>query len=158
LLIDGKPLPDGEKTELFADKYRRHRLRGASSEGHHYIEIIKENRPFSQAQYNNVYMFGDFSVNIKSSNDCACLTREYYSMELYLPSRAEVLLSPRNTKLNTFSWAEQGHPFYSGAVTYCMEIEIPEKFKAGTLVLPKVKAVCSVNVNGIEVGKNPSAL
>lgn len=148
--IDGERLKYGAETLLFADKYLKFELNSARNIGTHYLKITGMRKKLL-SRINNMYLAGDFSVNIKTRDDFNCFYQEYYNMKMFLPKQAEIRLGNRNDILEIGSWAEQGYPFYSGSVKYSCEFSIIEKIENAVLVLPQVESVCSVKLNGKEL-------
>lgn len=154
-LIDGSllaPQENVQKTKLFDDNYIKLVLDTAKDAGRHEIELRKNNAS-TLSGLNNIYLTGSFDVRLDSSEDFHTLHQAYYSMMLYLPSKAEVYLSKRRKKLKPLSWTKQGHPFYSGAAIYSLNIDLPEGFAGGVLFFPGIRSVCSVKANGDLLGK-----
>ena len=72
--------------------------------------------------HTHIYLAGDFDATVTTAGDFA---REYsiiYSLRMFCPERAEVRLSPRRATLRVGSWTGQGAPFYSGAVSYSLDL------------------------------------
>ncbi|MEI8246524.1 MAG: hypothetical protein WCI51_11880 [Lentisphaerota bacterium] len=151
-LIDGQRPGEGSQCSLFADQYQQFKLACAGTRGCHSIEMRYANVKQIH-DWNNIYLAGNFSVEIASSNERACRYRQFYNMELFLPSTVKNYLDVPKRTLKAGSWAEQGYPFYSGKATYSFNCNMPQNFTGGQLVLPEVKSVCSVKINGIDVGK-----
>jgi hypothetical protein len=152
ILIDGTGVGEGDETALFNDNYLKFRLGKAMNAGKHIIEF-RPGKTASPNVLNNIYLGGNFSVFLDGPEDQDILLTEYYSMRLFLPSKVKVTLGNRMKKLKATSWAEQGHPFYSGALTYHASIKLPKGFSGAKLVLPEVHSVCSVKFNGIDLSK-----
>ncbi|MCF6177255.1 MAG: hypothetical protein L3J71_15975 [Victivallaceae bacterium] len=149
--LDGLQITGGIATQLWHDAYMRFELIGANIIGEHRIELqCADNDEIPL--FNNLFLTGEFSVEIVSSHDKHKLYRDYYNMKLYLPSTVAITLSKRGQKLKVGCWTGQGHPFYSGGVTYLCDVEVPQPDSDAILVLPKVAATCSVKCNGIELG------
>ena len=150
--IDGEKLNHGSEILLFADKYLKFKLNSARGIGIHRLKITgtMEN---PLPKISNMYLSGDFSVRIKTFDDFNRFYREYYSMRMFLPEQAEILLGSRDEILEIGSWAEQGYPFYSGSVKYSCEVSITGQIENAVLVLPKIESVCSVKLNGKELGR-----
>jgi hypothetical protein len=151
LKIDGCEIDCGTETKLWNDDYMRYKLDCAQSADSHIIEIqCTENCDIPI--FNNIFVTGEFSVEIDSSNDCCKLYHEYYNIKLYLPSTADISLSRRTETLKIGCWSKQGHPFYSGGATYLCDFECQQLNGEAILVLPEVAAVSSVKCNGTEIG------
>ena len=150
--INGENLNHGSDILLFADKYLKFKLNSARGIGIHRLKITgtMEN---PLPKISNMYLSGDFSVRIKTFDDFNRFYREYYSMRMFLPEQAEILLGSRDEILEIGSWAEQGYPFYSGSVKYSCEVSITGQIENAVLVLPKIESVCSVKLNGKELGR-----
>lgn len=149
--IDGCDINCGRETKLWNDDYMKYKLKCAQSVGTHILEIhCTEN--YDIPIFNNLFLTGEFSVEIDSSNDYCKLYNEYYNMKLYLPSTVNISLSKRREKLKIGCWTDQGHPFYSGGATYLFDFEHKQLSSEATLVLPEVAAVSSVKCNGTDLG------
>ena len=158
--VDDKKLEDGVETLLFADKYLKFELNLVNNIGQHHLKItgVKKTLPSHSIigvdiPGNTMYFRGDFSLEIQTFGDFNCLYREYYNMKMFLPQSTKICLYKRNNILKAGSWAEQGYPFYSSSVKYICEFSITEQIKNAVLVLPQVESVCSVKLNGEELGK-----
>lgn len=151
MTVDGKPMISGENTKIFEDNYRRFKLDHALAVGEHVI-TWKGNKEITVPKWDNLYLSGNFSVNVETSGDFAKHYYNYYNMDLYLPSKANVFLSKRQQRLKPYSWTKQGHPFYSGAATYRLKIAFPDSFPGGILVFPEIESVCSVKLDGQAIG------
>lgn len=150
LLLDGSTLffsSDILHKKPLEDNYVKLALSSAKNSGQHQIEIRKK-KGVLISNFNSLYLSGEFNVRLETSNDFKTLLQEYYSMELYLPTKAQISLSKRAKKLRAFSWTKQGHPFYSGEATYSLNINLPDKFAGGKLYFPEIKSICSVKING----------
>jgi hypothetical protein len=150
--VDGERLKHSTETNLFADKYLKFELKDAQNIGHHSLRITGMQKRFSSRR-TNMYLAGDFSVDIKTIGDFKCFYREYYNMKMFLPEYAEIYLDKGKDILYIGSWAEQGYPFYSGFVKYSCEFSTTEHIGSAILVLPQIESVCSVKLNGKELGK-----
>jgi len=157
LTVDGKPLVNGESTFLFADSYRRYKIEHALDPGEHVITYCNSGA-IKTPKWNNLYLSGDFSVEVETAEDFVkpyhggWMEMSYFNMRLFLPSKANVSLSQRHRRLVPCSWTKQGHPFYSGAATYGLTLSFPDSFPGGTLVFPAIGSVCSVKLDGNDVG------
>jgi len=151
MTVDGKPLVNGESVMLFADNYHRYKADHARHAGKHEI-TWRGNKAINAPKYNNLYLSGKFSADIETSEDYARSYLQFYNMELFLPSRANVFLARRQRRISPCSWTKQGHPFYSGAATYSFNISFPDSFPGGVLVFPAIGAVCSVKLDGRAIG------
>ncbi len=145
LIFDGHLLPDGIPTCFFDEPYRKISLPKGRTPGTHEIIISNSEKPWQMT-----YLCGDFDVKVETANDFQRKYMSFYNMTLYMPSRAELVLSPRSTRLNSGDWCEQGAPFYFGTVTYMMEIE----HGGGRVRLPLgwINGTCSLKLNDVQMG------
>lgn len=148
ITFDGEELV-GENCLVYDELYTFYKL-PLITVGEHNIEI-KRTAPFNF--YDIIFMNGQFDVVIASDKtEYKTIFREY-NLTVFAPENATVVLSKRRTSLKTdASWALQGHPFYSGKVTYSFNAELPEKGNY-RLVLPKVRDVAEVYVDNKLVKK-----
>jgi hypothetical protein len=140
--VNGTPLSNGTGTLVFDDVYTAYPL--PASAGEHRAD-------FQKAEFETpVYLAGDFSVEYTSVNDFARQDYALYCLNIHSPESERIVLSRREEALELGDWTEQGHPFYSGGVTYTGEIQtdfIPER-----LHLELEGTCCSVFFDGIPVG------
>lgn len=149
--INGKILTGGSPMQFLADEYLRFLLGHAQGVGIHQIKMTigKQN----SIAWNNIFLAGEFAIDLVAHESCKHFWREYYNMCQFLPGQADIRLNHRPKTLNAGSWTEQGHPFYSGAVKYSCEFTIPESIKDAVLVLPEVESVCQVSLDNEILGK-----
>ncbi len=152
VFFDGDEPEELGKTLLFSDEYIKFSSKKTSGTGPHEIEFRPGNS-IKNARCNNIYLSGDFAVDIDSTNEKGPLWMEYYNMRLFLPKKAAVRLAARPGKLRFAPWEEQGHPFYSGGASYLSELDLPSGFHSAKLVLPEVRSACSLEHNGKKYGK-----
>lgn len=146
LYLDGQQVGESSSVMFFDQPYRKILLPSGGTKGSHTLEL----RSLVDTPTDAIYLTGDFDVHIKTGGDFSTKNFSFYNMSLYSPASAEVTLSTRSRRLRMESWAEQGAPFYSGAVTYLVEID--HKGGRAKLVLPKVYYVCSLKCDGEEIG------
>ena len=113
--LDGVAPGESQPMRLFDDEYLAYDA--PNSSGHHAFALNRE--PDS---HTHVFLAGDFDAEITTEEDFARKYSEIYCMEMFVPAKASIILSPRRTELRPASWTEQGAPFYSGSVTYRMDI------------------------------------
>ena len=135
---------------VFDDEYDVMRLNEAQSIGKHRI-MIEKTAPLTDEYF--MMIKGEFDVDIKSSNPFFKRNYGQYNLMRWLPEKINISLSKRRGKLRTDrSWAEQGHPFYSGNTVYRTALSLPQSNMEAKLVFPNVQQWCSVKVNGLEIG------
>lgn len=145
---DGIELPT-ERTTVFDESYVKYTV-PKLSEGSHAIKINKHG---GFEYFDRILLEGDFDANITTDGTKHIKIKQIYNLMLFIPEKADVTLSPRRSALSTDkSWALQGQPFYSGGVTYNFKVSVP-KFGEYRLVLPKVRDVVKINVNGTFAAK-----
>ena len=147
LELDGKLLRPTHLTKVFDDTYFVYPFDLCA--GEHKLELVL-NDAFDIRDA--IFLGGDFDAHVQISDDVACIGTAYY-IRSYFTKSASLTLSPRRTVLATNeSWAEQGHPFYSGSVTYAFDVEIPDTLKAPTLVCPDARDAVKLYVDGQYAG------
>ncbi len=100
-----------------------------------------------------MYLAGEFNVSVETEGDYAVKVAYQYSLTRFIPEKAVITLSARSMELDTCrGFTEQGHPFYSGSVTYGFQVDVPADFGEAVLRLPQVRDICTVRVDGREVG------
>ena len=104
-----------QSARLFDDDYLAYDA--PCTPGRHIFALDRE-----PAVHTHVFLVGDFDAEITTEDDFARKYSEIYCMEMFVPVKAEIVLSPRRAELTTGSWTEQGAPFYSGSVTYRLEL------------------------------------
>jgi len=67
--------------------------------------------------YRNVYLRGDFLVEVKGEGS-RIPYKSYYHFKNCILSETHVTLTERRKALTLCDWSKQGYPFYSGIVTY----------------------------------------
>lgn len=150
IYLDGHPLSGPEEVKVFDDAYLSYRLEAGMSQGEHVL-AIRKSAPLPEKD--RILLQGEFGVELQAQEPFFLLSDRQYSLDRYIPRQAQVKLSKRPYVLNTAqSWSEQGHPFYSGGVTYRMELSFSQNFGSGVLRLPLVRDVCGVRVDGRAVG------
>lgn len=119
------------------------------SAGRHTFELTL-NSPFTAADA--IFLCGEFDAKVTASDEVADVGAAYY-IRSYLPKTAEITLSKRRSALKIGeSWTSQGHPFYSGSVTYAFDADIPKDIKAPTLVCPSLMTAAKLYVDGEYIG------
>lgn len=150
ICMDGNVLTRPNETRVFDETYLSYDLADFVSVGQHEI-VLKTQEVLTDAE--RIFLQGEFGVDVSCSGEYAQMYATQYSLDKYIPEQAEVTLRKRPTELSlTQSWTEQGHPFYSGTATYCLQVEMPEKFGEGVLRIPEVHDGCIVKKDGIEIG------
>lgn len=141
--LDGSVLKKATPTKVYDDAYWCYELPDGQRQGEHTL-VLRTSEPLSENE--RILMKGDFGVWLQCENEYAVFASgSQYSLLKYLPEKGKVLLGKRAEKLNTYeSWTEQGHPFYSGTVTYCWNLDIHKQYGEGILYLPKVHDHCEV--------------
>lgn len=145
LLLDGGELEDWETIEFLGERYRKTGIPTLSS-GTHLLETLRCSDTCAMA-----YLCGDFAAEIKSGKEFFRKHMDYYNLELYLSEKPEIFLAPRPHTLQLGDWSRLGAPFYSGTATYITEIR--DSGGKAKLALGKILGVCSVKLNGKQLGK-----
>lgn len=111
------------------------------TEGKHCFEI-----------YDRIIFSGEFNADVQTSGDKAVKCAYQYNLSTFLPSRAVIKLSKRCREISVMNdITAQGHPFYTGSLTYSVDCDLPSGKKR--LVLPGVGHVVSLSINGKSLGK-----
>ena len=139
--IDGASPGTPQPMRLFDDEYLAYDAPCAP--GRHTFALNRE-----PAVHTHVFLAGDFDAEITTEGDFSRKYSEIYCMEMFVPAKAEVTLTPRRTALAAGSWTEQGAPFYSGSVTY--RLELPE---GATRLTVETEDVVELLRNGEVVAK-----
>ena len=135
---------------VFDEEYWSYDLTDFMYTGEHEI-IIRTQDVLTGAE--RIYLQGEFGVDVSCDGEYAQMYATQYSLDRYIPEYAEVTLRKRPTELSLRqSWTEQGHPFYSGMATYCLQVETPTDFGRGMLSIPDVHDGCIVTKDGVEIG------
>ncbi len=152
IYFDKEALHSYQETKVFDESYCCYELTRGSDIGIHTLSM-KMKVPMQD--YDRVFLQGDFGVNVTSQSPYAQQCGRQYSLHRFIPGKAEIILTERQRTLKiTCSWAEQGHPFYSGKATYSIEVSLPDDFGEGILSIPEVHDGCIVYVDGKKVGES----
>lgn len=149
--IDGTALLEWQTANVLDEQYVYCVLNTEVQKGTHCI-VIEEQNAFTQND--RIFLQGEFNVEVSCENPYAKKSGEQYSQERFIPQKATTFLRKRSERLSTMkSWSEQGHPFYSGKVTYCFELDMDEEYGDGVLCLPEVRDGCIVALDGQVIGQ-----
>lgn len=147
VMLDGKEL-SGTACMVYDDPYFAYSL-GALTPGDHSLVICKT-APL--AEYDRLFLAGEFDVAMEGSDTPCKVVLNIYNMKVSVPETLHFTLSPRRNTLSTKkSWALQGQTFYSGQVRYQWDVTLPAD-GAYRLVLPRVRDVVTLSVDGRDVG------
>ena len=150
IYIDGEILASPTDTKVFDEVYDAYDMTDFVSVGQHEI-VIRTQEVLADAE--RIFLQGEFGVEVSCIGEYAQMYATQYSLDKYLPEHAEITLTKRPTELSMMqSWTEQGHPFYSGTATYCLQVKLPEDFGEGVLRIPEVCDGCIVEKDGVELG------
>jgi hypothetical protein len=157
-LLDGKPLGAATPRLLLSDEeYQALALPGSGLAGDHVLELRFAS--YEEATYvswrNPCHLEGDFDCEVEALDGGGAATSEasYYNFFLTLPAAVRVTLRKRRCRLALDrSWAEQGHPFYSGRANYRLAFRIPDGFRHPVLRFPTAHCQLELTVNGRELG------
>jgi len=141
---DQLPLQDGEPIQVFDDQYYRYPVAGTA--GKHELTLTQPCE-FSEP----LYLCGPFSLELQAQQEYHRVCFQYYHLQLHEPESLSLQLSPRKNILKIGSWADQGAPFYSNAVTYLLEADL--QASNVRLILPAVAGVCEVFWQGTSLGR-----
>jgi len=143
ITLDGQLLRSCGLTKFMDDTQLCYRFDVAA--GRHQLKL-QLNSPF---EINDaIFLLGEFDAKVTISKEVSCVGAAYY-IRSYLPKKAEIILSQRRDTMQTgLSWTEQGHPFYSGSVTYSFDAEIPESMEKPVLVCPGLRDAAKLKVDG----------
>ncbi len=148
LTLDGHPAPEGQPRMLHDDPYLAFDLAAAGSPGSHTLELQVSRYRWTSP----CYLIGEFDCHIEAEGGNVP-GFGYYNFALQLPERATVCLNRRRQRLDLRrSWAVQGHPFYSGAVTYRLDLEIPPGMSRAILHVGRIHGQASLRIDGVSVG------
>ena len=102
--------------------------------GEHVITIAKT-APLNW--FDRIFLSGEFDIQIEAENPLYKCSLALYNLSVYIPEKARVTLSTRRKALDTTcSAAMQGHPFYSGNVTYHLDVTVPENYNEYRIAIP----------------------
>lgn len=151
VIADGEKLSESGKEYVFADEHSAFTIMGA---GLHKITIEKTAPLFIE---DRILLSGEFDAAVTTAGRFYKMCGEQYSLERYIPQKNQVLLMSRRGTMSTkLSFAEQGQPFYSGSVTYHMDVDLPQieltEGKRVFLGLGEVRDIAEVTVNGKALG------
>lgn len=141
--LDGMPLTYAE-TRVFDDLYAAFALPPLSC-GQHEL-VMEKTAPIPTDHL--LFLRGSFDVRVDTGYEDPRSARHTYNLHLCIPASCKITLSARRSVFETgLPWHAQGHPFYSGGVTYHVPVSIPH---AGLyqLSLGQVRDTVYVSVNG----------
>ncbi len=141
--LNGRTLSGGKPVKVFDDVYMEYPVEAKAGDFTVEIPETRWDMP--------VYLTGEFDAETKVSGEYSRKVFFLYNLSIYEPEKCEIRLSKRSGRLEARSWAEQGHPFYSGAVTYHFSPE--GDGSDAVLCLPEVESVCEVRLNGNLLGR-----
>ena len=150
IYVDGKLLTAPVEAKVFDEAYLSFALAEFEGVGDHKM-IVRTSTILSDSE--RIFLQGEFGVEVSCSGEYAQMYATQYSLDKYIPEHASVRLSKRPTELSLIrSWTEQGHPFYSGTVTYVLQLQLPTDFGVAVLHIPEVNDGCMVRKDGVEIG------
>lgn len=148
VLFDGIA-PPFSKEKIFDEDYLSFSLPPMAA-GEHLLHIRKN---ASLEFYERIFLSGEFDANVETDKTEYKQAFSTYNLNLFVPKQARFFLSARRRRLRTDrSWALQGQPFYSGVAEYSFSFDFPADGNY-SLVLPKVRDVLRLSVNGKPIGK-----
>ena len=151
LTLDGEALSDKEDTFVLDDPYYCLSLEKGKAVGTHTI-VLETTKALTE--FDNILLQGDFGVDVHSEEPYTLFCANQYNLDKYLPKEAEVVLTKRPATLKTtVSWANQGHPFYSGKATYCFKLDLPQDFGEAMLCIPQVHTGCDITLDQKAIGQ-----
>lgn len=150
IYVDDDAITAYTAERVFDDPYRAYPLDRAAKPGEHTLRLaVTGGLPGCDP----IVLSGAFAADVQVENEYYDYCNSSMGIQVYLPELARISLSRRGQSLRTDrSWTEQGHPFYSGLVTYRFAIELPEAQRETVLVLPEVGNDCSVSLDGRPLG------
>lgn len=141
--LNGKTLSGGKDVKIFDDVYTEYAIG---------IPVGDSTLEFPETEWElPVYLAGEFDAETAVSGEYARTAFSNYNLTIFEPESCEIRLGKRSGRLQAVSWAEQGHPFYSGAVTYHFSVEGDES--DAVLCLHEVECVCEVSLDGKPLGR-----
>lgn len=150
IYVDGELLVNPMETKVFDEAYLSFNLAEFAGVGDHNI-VMSTSAVLTDGE--RIFLQGEFGAEVSTSGEYAQMYATQYSLDKYIPEYAKVSLSKRPTELSlNQSWAEQGHPFYSGTATYVLQVELPADSGAAVLSIPEVHDGCIVTKDGVEIG------
>lgn len=97
------------------------------------------------------FLSGSFDLDIQTQEPFYKQFFYTYNLSVFVPKVASIHLKRRSEMLLTDrSAAEQGHPFYMGAVTYHMDVALPESDTNCRIHIPNAFNGVSVKINECE--------
>jgi hypothetical protein len=137
-----------DEVKVYDEDYLVYTLKNVR-EGQNTVEIKKDG---TFEWYDRIFIKGDFDAEVTVGDVAEKKAFAVYNISLVIPEKATVVLSERSKKLLVNkSWAEQNQPFYSGWVKYSFKAEFNKALYR--LVLPQVRDVVKVHINGKKVGE-----
>lgn len=144
ITVNNKAAQDFESTKMYDEDYVAAGIKLVR--GRNVIKIEKNDLFFEE---DRLLLTGDFGVDIKISGEGFMLCGAQYNLNRYIPKDALITLKSRQKILSlNQSWAEQGHPFYSGEVIYKTNIHIAEEMDNALLHFPGLSNGCKVYIDG----------
>ncbi|OQA87085.1 MAG: hypothetical protein BWY31_00961 [Lentisphaerae bacterium ADurb.Bin242] len=141
--LNGKILSGGKPVKVFDDVYVEYPVE---------IKAGEFTLDFPETEWETpIYLAGEFDAEAKVSGEFGRKVYEIYNLTLFEPECCEIRLRKRSGQLQASSWADQGHPFYSGAATYHFSLE--GDGRDAVLCLPDVECVCEVSLDGNFLGR-----
>lgn len=147
--LNGKELSDEKPAKIFDENYIAFFIADVKA-GENVLTIEKDG---GFAYYDRIVLEGDFNAFITTDKTYYKEDITIYNIAIYIPEKATVTLEKRAKELRTdLSLTEQGHPFYSGGVTYFFTVKVK---KSGTyrLKFPLIRDVGILYVNEKETAK-----
>lgn len=148
--IEGITLTNPTDIQIFDDAYISYDIHMAT--GQQKITVVKTG---ALAECNRIFLTGDFDVFLHSHEPYEICYLTQYNLEAYLPAACEAVLMARSRRLNTMrSAAEQGHPFYCGALTYHADVALDREERDYLLELGETPNYVIASINGKQIGES----
>jgi hypothetical protein len=127
--VNGQALPCSEAAPWVVDPcMKKNRIPGGLRAGENTVEIRFQWQ--EEVEIEPMYLLGQFGTSVED-NQCRIVR---------LPDR-----------LRVGSWHDQGLPFYAGAVTYPLQVDL-KKAEKWELEVPEYRSAVRVLVNGVDTG------
>ena len=138
LLCTGEKLIGDEPYDCF-------NLSGGLNKGTHSL-ILEKTGVF--ADWERFLLVGSFDADVSICNPFYEIVYNQYSLDRHIPEKSTVTLKKRHETLAIGKdWCKEGHPFYSGGVTYHIPTDLSSKFTDCVLKLENVRDMVSVCVD-----------
>lgn len=151
VLLDGEAVAAIKDEFLLDDEGVSFLLPQSALKAGEHVLMLKKHAPLPTED--PIFLFGEFDVTVETAEDYHKVCFGQYSLTRFIPKQAKITLSKRRETLDTAkSFTEQGHPFYSGGVTYRFAVSLPDDFGEAVLHLPQVRDTAVVTLDGKEKG------